>query len=216
MYFERRVPRRIPRAHRADTNTHDPYAALGTPRAAAEEAGFTLVELLIVMALLGLFATIIGPYLAVEDDVSTAARQLVRLLDELQIQSADTQLLWRVRFDLDRRMYWVTMVDAGEERQPVESARWAHPFLLPGRVRFQHISTMRDRQTTTGRAMVQVFPDKRQEPFSIYLLDEAGNFMAVTAHPLTGQIAVSAHPQEDTRLDVIDDRLRPLLFPVMR
>ena len=64
--------------------------------------------------------------------------------------------------------------------------------------------------------MVQVFPDKRQEPFSIYLLDEAGNFMAVTAHPLTGQIAVSARPQEDTQLDVIDDRLRPLLFPVMR
>lgn len=178
----------------------------------AGETGFTFIELLIVMALFGLLITMVGPYLVVEDPLTETTRQFVRLFDELQTAAADTQLVWRVRFDLDRRLYWVTVVEAGGERQPMEHSRWASPVLLPAQVRIQQISTMRDRQIAGGHTMVEVFPDNRPEPFSIHLLDEAGNFMAVTAHPLTGQIAVTSRPPEEERQDVIDDRLRPLLF----
>ena len=193
-----------------------PTAMLRVKRSITGDTGFTFVELMVVLALLGLLITIVGPYLVVEDRLSATARHLVRLLDELQVTAADTHMLWRVRIDLDRRMYWVTVVEAGGERQPTEIARWASPFLLPGKVRIQQISTVRDRQAEAGQVMVQVFPDNRPEPFTIHLLDEANNFMAVTTHPVTGQVEIATRPLKDEPLIVVDDRLRPLLFPVVR
>ncbi len=185
-------------------------------RSNAGNAGFTFVELLVVLALLGLLVSMVAPYLVAGDHLSSAARQLVRLLDELQVAATNTHTLWRVRFDLDRRMYWVTVVDAGGERQPAETTQWANPVLLPGKVWIRQISTIRDRHAESGQAMVQVFPDNRPEPFTIQLYDEAQNFMAVTAHPLTGRVDIVTRPPSDERLDAIDDRLRPLLFPVLK
>lgn len=72
--------------------------------------GYTLIELTVVMALVGLVLTIAMPRLRdalLTDNLRTATRRTVGLINDLRSRAAEEQLPYRLHLDLETERLWV-------------------------------------------------------------------------------------------------------------
>ncbi|MGQ0812500.1 MAG: pilus assembly FimT family protein [Nitrospiraceae bacterium] len=177
------------------------------------QGGFTLVEMILVLFLLGAVFMIAIPRMGLADGLSGGARKLVAKFRSLQATAIATQRPLHMHFDIDQRIYWVTMLESGEERPPMEAALEGR-VTLPERVRFLEVTTPRRLKAASGEVMLRVLPTGRIEPGIIQLTDDEFNVLALRINALTGGIQIVEGRIEDKRGD-IPQRLRALLqsFP---
>lgn len=180
-----------------------------TPHSSASVAGFTILEMILVLFLLaGLFGLII-PRMTFGENLSSVGRRLVGTIRSLQGMAMLAQKPIRLYLDIDRGTYWPMVLDGKEEKVPLD-ATWATPLTLPESVRMTDV-TAGQGQKTSGRAELWFYPSGRIDPATIHLMDGDTNILAIAVEPVTGAIRVSDQRIEPVKPVAIPDRLKPFL-----
>ncbi len=189
--------------------TSPPHALRLSPYPLPSSAGFTILEMLIVLFLLTVVVVVVLPRISLEEDLSSTGRKLVGVLRTFQGLAATSQQPLKLYLDLDQGTYWMMLVEGKEERLPLDPG-WKTPRSLPESIRFTEISVGQDKHLS-GRVDVSFFANGRIEPVTMYLMDAKNNLLGLAVDSLTGGIRVS-----DERLDpppnrFIPDRVKILL-----
>lgn len=180
-----------------------------TPHPSPSSAGFTLLEMIIVMFLLGGVLVLVIPRIVVGEDLGSTGRQLISFLRNLQSQAVSSQQPVKLHIDLDKGIYWAMVVEGTEEKVPL-NASWAAPRLLPESIRFTDISVGSTKRMS-GRMDLSIFPNGRIDPLTVHLTDGSSNVLAIAVESVTGAIRTSDERIEPPRNQAIPDRLKPLL-----
>lgn len=176
-----------------------------------EKAGFTILEMLIVLFLMTLVVVVVFPRFSLDEDLSSTGRKLIGILRTFQGLATTRQQPLKLYLDLDQGTYWMMTVEGKEERIPLDPA-WKLPRSLPESIRLTEVSIGQDKHFS-GRVDISFFANGRIEPVTMYLMDTKNNLLGLAVDSLTGGIRVS-----DQRLDpplnrIIPDRVRLLLKP---
>ncbi|MCP9440587.1 MAG: prepilin-type N-terminal cleavage/methylation domain-containing protein [Nitrospira sp.] len=171
--------------------------------------GFTLVEMLIVLFLVGMVLALTVPRIVLGDDLSATGRKFIGTLRTLQRMAEVGQRPVKLYLDLDRGTYWAMVVDGREERRPLDAA-WASPRSFPDAVRVMEVS-VRDVTRTYGQVELLFFPNGRLDPATIYLTDGSNNVLTLMIDHLTGNVKTLDRRPEPTRPQPIPDRVKVLL-----
>ncbi len=174
-------------------------------------AGFTILEMLIVLFLLTVVVVVVFPRISLDEDLSSTGRKLIGVLRTFQGLAITGQKPLKLYFDLDRGTYWMMMVEGKEERLPLDPA-WKLPRSLPESIRLTEVSVGQDKHFS-GRVDVSFFANGRIEPVTIYLMDAKNNLLGLAVDSLTGGIRVSDERLEPPLNRIIPDRVRLLLKP---
>lgn len=182
------------------------------PRAYWNTAGFTILEMILVLFLLaGLFGLII-PRITFGDNLGSVGRRLVGTIRSLQGMAMLAQKPIRLYFEIDQGTYWPMVLDGQEEKVPLDAA-WATPLTLPESIRLTDITAGQGKKTS-GRADLWFYPSGRIDPATLHLTDEGTNILAIAVEPVTGAIRVSDQRIEPVKPPAIPERVKPFLQPL--
>lgn len=208
-------------SRRALFNTADPvpltlHLAPLTPRLSPvipyslpSAAGFTLLEMLIVLFLLAGVLVIVLPRIVIGEDLSSTGRKFIGELRTLQGWAATRQKPVKLYLDLDRGNYWAKMVEGKEEKPPLDVG-WATPRSLPESIRFAEFSVGQVKRDS-GLVDVSFYPNGRIDPVIVLFTDGHNNRLALAVDPLTGAIRTSDERIDPPRNQRIPDRVKTLL-----
>ena len=197
-----------------DPFPHAPFSIFHSPfplplHPLRSSMGFTLLEMLIALFLLGGVLAVILPRISFEEDLRSTGRKLVGLLRTFQGQATSDQTPLRLYLDLDQGLYWMMVIEGKEERLPLDPA-WKLPRPLPESIRLTEVSIGQDKRMS-GRVGVTFFPNGRIEPVTMYLMDNKSNLLGVAVDSLTGTIRVSDERFDPPPNRLIPDRVKVLL-----
>lgn len=182
--------------------------------------GFTIMEIMLVLGLVGLLLGIVVPRLGFFEDASFASRKLIGMVHTLRTTAPLSQQTWRLYLDLDQGQYWAMVVTPDGEKVP-RDARFQDGDIetlprrieLPRGVRFERAMTATHGRRESGQVYVQVFPSGLPEPALITVMDTDKSVLALHVSPLTGAIRVSDTEIEVPPMPPLPEQIRPLLFP---
>jgi type II secretory pathway pseudopilin PulG len=184
-----------------------PNAALrGTP------PGFTIMEMLIVLFLVGTVMALTVPRIVLGDDLSATGRKFIGTLRALQRMAEVGQRPVKLYLDLDRGTYWVMVVEGREERRPLDAV-WASPRSFPEAVRVTEVS-VRNVTRTYGQVELLFFPNGRLDPATIYFTDASNNLLTLMIDHLTGNVTTFDRRPDPPVPRPIPDRVKTLLQAV--
>ncbi|WP_455378675.1 prepilin-type N-terminal cleavage/methylation domain-containing protein [Petrachloros mirabilis] len=173
------------------------------------EDGFTLLEIIIVLFLLGGMLSLIIPRIALGDNLSSVTRKWAGAIKSLQEMAMIKQRPIRLYVDLDQGTYWPMVLEGSEEKRPLD-ALWATPISLPETIRFADIQiggTRRD----SGRVDLLFYPNGRIDPVTMHLADAGNNVMGLQIEPVTAMVRVTDERIVPPIPRPIPERIRPLL-----
>ena len=177
-----------------------------------DESGFTLLEFIIVLFLLGGLLSLVVPRMSFGDSVTSVGRRWVGSLRSLQDMATSTQKTVRLYIDLDRGSYWPVVLEGGQEKPPTD-ANWAAPLALPDMVRFADVSVGGTRKES-GKADVFFYPNGRIDPATVHLIDAGNTVVGIMIEPVTSAIRLTDERIEAQKPMTIPDRTKALLQPV--
>ncbi|MHC9064189.1 pilus assembly FimT family protein [Nitrospira sp. CMX1] len=186
-----------------------PHASRSAFHPLRSPAGFTLLEMLIALFLLGGVLAVVLPRISFEEDLRSTGRKLVGVLRTFQGQAAADQTPLKLYLDLDQGLYWMMVIEGKEERLPLDPA-WKTPRTLPESIRLTEVSIGQDKRMG-GRAGVTFFPNGRIEPVTMYLMDNRNNLLGLAVDSLTGAIRISDERFDPPPNRFIPDRVKVLL-----
>ena len=186
-----------------------PLAARHLPHACLATAGFTILEIILVLFLLVGLLGIVLPRISLEENLGSVGRRMVGTVRSLQGMAMLTQKTVRLYVDLDRGIFWPVILDGNEEKVPTD-ATWATPLNLPEHIRFSDMLASQGKKET-GRVELFFYPTGRVDPMTMHLVDKNNNVLAIAIEPVTGAIRMSDERIEPTKPLTIPDRVRPLL-----
>ncbi|MEO5656126.1 MAG: prepilin-type N-terminal cleavage/methylation domain-containing protein [Nitrospiria bacterium] len=169
-------------------------------RLPAGPRGFTLLEIVIVVFILGLVALVVAPRLHrfTGGDARSAARELAGLVDGLVQEAVASHTIYRLNYDVDAEVFWVTaLTQTGGvlEEGPPRPKR-----ALPADVRFADVMTPHQGVVTQGKAFTQFFPSGRVTRTTIHLKENERNDSTLMINPITGRVTVLDGYQEGRSL----------------
>ena len=171
--------------------------------------GFTILEMLIVLFLLGGVLVLVVPRIDTREDLSSTGRKFIGTIRTLQRLAEVGQKPVKLYLDLDQGTYWVMVMHGKEERRPLD-ATWATPKTLPDMIRITEVSVAQTKRTY-GRADLVFLPNGRIEPASLYFSDSGNNLLVLVIDSLTGNIRTFDQRPEFIRPRPIPERVKPLL-----
>ena len=180
---------------------------------AGSQAGFTLVELVVVLFLFGMLLAFVLPSLGRSGNLAASSRQLVGDLRTLHSAAGASKRLHRLQLDLDQRTYWSSAVDSDRET-PVAAAPSGVRTQLPDGIRIRDITTATQGKISTGRAFIQLFPSGRIERSVIHLEGPDQQFLTLLVSPVTGHVEIREGYQDPPVGETISSRLLPYMMPV--
>ncbi len=189
-----------------------PRASRLEPRACPSTAGFTILEIIIVLFLLVGLLGIILPRISLDENLGSVARRMVGTVRSLQSLAMSTQKTIRLYIDIDRGVYWPMILDGNQEKAPTDPA-WATPLTLPVAIRVSDILLGQGKKES-GRVDLSFYPTGRIDPMTMHLVDGRNNILALAIEPVTGAIRMSDERIEPLRPLVILERVKPLLKTV--
>lgn len=186
-----------------------PLASRLVPRARLASAGFTILEIIIVLFLLVGLLGIVLPRISLEENLASVGRRMVGTVRSLQSLAMSTQKTIRLYVDMDRGVYWPMILDGNQEKVPTDPT-WATPLKLSETIRFSDILVGQGKKES-GRVDLFFYPTGRIDPATMHLVDARNNILAIAIEPVTGAIRMSDERIEPPRPLTIPDRVRPLL-----
>jgi len=190
-----------------------PLASRLLPPACVATAGFTILEIILVLFLLVGLLGIILPRISLEENLSSVGRRIVGTVRSLQGLAMVSQKTVRLYLDMDKGIYWPMILDGNQEKVPID-ATWAIPFNLPETVRFADILVSQGKKES-GRVDLFFYPTGRIDPMTMHLVDTRNNILAIAIEPVTGAIRTSDERIEPPQRLTIPDRVKPLLQTVV-
>ena len=176
-----------------------------------DEGGFTLLEFIIVLFLLGGMLSLVIPRLSIGDSLNSVGRRWVGALKSFQEMSMATQKTVRLYVDIDRGTYWPMVLDGNQEKIPLDPT-WATPISLPESIRFTDIQVGAAIKQS-GRTELFFYPNGRIDQATMHLADADNNIMGILIEPTTALIRVTDQRIDPPKPKMIPDRIRPLLQP---
>lgn len=151
-----------------------------------EQAGFTLVEIVVVMILLSLFVALSVPLLSDigTNSLTTSARRLSGTIKCLFNESALSGLEYRLIYNLDKGTYRAQILEA--DGQLVDAPDQGRESALKGKVRFQDLQLPGRGKFSLGEVTTRLHPSGWVEETIIHLSDETGEMLTLRITPLTG------------------------------
>lgn len=186
-----------------------PLALRLEPRACRGTAGFTILEIILVLFLLVGLLGIVLPRISLDENLASVGRRMVGTVRSLQSLAMQTQKTVRLYIDMDRGVYWPVILDGNQEKAPTD-ATWATPLNLPSAIRFSDILVSQGRKDS-GRVDLFFYPTGRIDPATMHLVDANNNILALAIEPVTGAIRTSDERIEPPGPLTIPDRVRPWL-----
>lgn len=152
----------------------------------SNESGFTLIELVVVVALLALFATFTIPLFGRigSSGLQQSARRLNSTIRYLYNESAMTGREYRLIFDLERKSYRAKVLQAdGEIANVPESGQATR---LAGETSFRDLQVPGRGTFTSGEVTIRIHPTGWLEENWIHLQDSSEKQLTLHISPLTG------------------------------
>jgi len=156
------------------------------------QTGFTLIELMLVVLLLGLMASITMPLISgfEPDRINASARRLSGTVKYLYNEAAMTGLEHRLTFDLTNDAYRAAKINAAGELQPLQGVG-AKKLLSPG-VRFASVYQPQRGERSDGEVTTALLPGGWLEETIIHLQDDKEHKLTLRLVPLTGLTEIYA------------------------
>ncbi len=192
---------------RTGTSTRIDGPAGQSAPALQADAGFTFVEILVVLMLVATLFAIVLPKTGRTATLPSATRQLVSTIRSASLAASASQRLHLLYIDLDQRRYWIMQVLPDGERPPGDPTL-AQPIVLPDTITVYDVTTGRGR-ITAGRASVQLFPFGRADRATIHLADQDLNVWTLQLNPLTSDVKLTDRNVDPPATGTIPERLRP-------
>lgn len=156
-------------------------------------AGFTLVEILMVLFIIGIMAALVVPRIGIMDTVKlkTSARKIAGTIRITYNTAVLTKIPHRMVFDLENHVYWV------EEKSGEEYVASSEDILqkraLPSTVYLDRVRIMDRSCETACKAYLYFTPGGYVEEAEIYLSDQNQEMaFTVLTRPMTGKAAIVA------------------------
>jgi len=183
-----------------------------TPHPLPASRGFTILEMLIVLFLLGGILILVVPRIIISEDLSSTGRKFIGTLRMVQRLAETGQKPVKLYLDLDRGTYWAMVVDGQEERRPLD-ATWVKPRTFPDLIRMTEVSVGQTK-LTYGQAELVFHPNGRIDPATLYFSDSSNNLLVLVVDSVTGNIRTLDERPEFIKPWPIPDRVRTLLQSV--
>ena len=174
--------------------------------------GFTMLEIVLVLFLMVGMLSMVIPRLSIGDNLGSVGRRWVGALKSFQELAMMGQRTVRLYVDIDRGMYWPMVMEAKEEKIPLDPT-WAMPISLPETIRFADVQVGTTRRET-GRMDIFFYPNGRIDQAIVHLTDANNNIMGVFVEPVTSMIRITDYRIDPPRPWTLPERIRPLLQPV--
>jgi len=188
------------------------HASRLTPHSLQSSRGFTMLEMLIVIFLLGGVMVLVIPRITISEDLSSTGRKFISTFRMLQRLAETGQKPVKLYLDLDQGTYWAMVVDGQEERRPRDAA-WLRPRSFPDMIRMTEVAVGNTR-LTYGRADLLFHPNGRIDPAALYFSDQSNNLLVLVVDSVTGNIRTLDQRPEFINPRPIPDRVRTLLQAV--
>jgi len=150
------------------------------------QAGFTLLELAVVLLLIGLFSALILPVFGGFGDgaLKAEARRLAATVRHLYNESALSGRPYRLRFDLDRGTYGGRRLEEDGSLVAVSGSGGDHA--LPAEVRIRDIVVAGRGRSSSGETEVRILPVGWVDETVIHLGGAGEHALTLRLQPLTG------------------------------
>lgn len=154
------------------------------------EAGFTLVELAIVIVLIGLLSGLVLPLFGNwgQDDLAASARRIGGTVRYLYNEAALTRREHRLIFNFDEGSYLAKWIDPEGELVPVEGS--GRGGTLAGDVAFRDILVTGRGKFSSGEVTVLFHPSGWVDETVLHLDDGEERQLTLRLAPLTGTLEV--------------------------
>lgn len=199
----------VPRAGQESVRPPVPRPSPLTACPSSSSAGFTLLEMILVLFLLGGVLALAVPRIVIGEDLASSGRRFISALRALQAMAVASQKPLKIYVDLDKGTYWTMIVDGKEEKLPLD-ASWTVARTLPEPIRFTDV-TVGSTKRVAGRIDFSIYPNGRIDPLTVHLADGSNAILGIAVESLTGAIRTSDERIEPPRNQPIPDRVRTLL-----
>lgn len=155
-----------------------------------KQAGFTLIELVIVVFLLGLFSALVMPRLPGigEDGLKASARRIAGTVKYFFNEAALSGRPHRLEFNLDEGTFRVRRLDA--DGTLVELSGTGKEQRLKGNVRFRDVTIPGRGAFSLGEVITEIQPVGWMEETVVHLEEEDGRELTLRISPYTGTTEV--------------------------
>jgi general secretion pathway protein H len=158
-------------------------------------AGFTLLELAVVIFLMGLMLSLVMPYLGGfgRATLRSQARRLAGRATFMYDEAAGHKIVLRLTFNLDMNVYAVARLDPYALRpvfQPDDSPAGS-PVMLPPTVHIRDVTVEGIGTAKKGSIATTFYPEGYVDGTIVHMEDNSGHVMTLIFSPLTGHVAIT-------------------------
>jgi len=163
-------------------------------RASSAAAGFTLLELAIVIFIMGLMISLVLPYLGGfrQAALKSQARRLAGRASFMFDEATGHKLVLRLIFDMDNNGYAAAQLDPYAVK-PVfapDKTVSGRPIMMPSDIRIRDVTVEGIGTVSRGVVATNFYPEGYVDATVVHLEDASGDVMTLEFSPLTGQVAI--------------------------
>jgi len=158
---------------------------LSVGKISVNKGGFSLLELLVVLAIMGLMSALVMPYLAGtlgHANLKTSAKTVAASLRYARSRAVSEQLAYVALFDSETRSLRIF-----SETEKAKQAKACH---LPEGIYFEKAKSAKG-VTQSGLFRMMFYPTGASSGGEIILADDRGRQYAVRVHFITGMVELS-------------------------
>ena len=158
---------------------------------AFRDEGFTLLEILVVLFLIVLIASVIGPKLVLKKNpgLKDIAGKIVTESRILYWEAVSSQKMIRLYYNLEKGTVIAVLIQPNGQKKPL-MVEGTQQWKLPAGYHFDRIITLHQGKVDSGKTFTQFFPTGAVEPTTIHLSSVHDRSMTLVFSPLNGKVHI--------------------------
>ena len=155
-----------------------------------DKRGYTLIELIVVLVLIGLVLTLAAPRLRnalLTDNLKGAARKLIGIISNLRNEAIREQRDYFLHFDLNANRFWVSYGSMTDEERTVAREEGSN---LPVDIHVDDVWIMDEGKIVEGDVRIRFTRRGYTQKSAIHLSSEDGRKLTLVLSPFLGKVKV--------------------------